>query len=247
MEWFYPFSLFGRTLVDVLSSALKKQWRVREMLKQSYECAVTSIPIILFSLSVVSVVSVLEFSWHMKLVMKQDALVPAFSMVLILREVAPVVVAMLLTSRVGASIAAELGFMRITDQLDQLKLLGVSEIEYLIIPRWIGSLVATLTLTLLALGITVVVSCFGGAPWMGYQPYEYFNSLFVFARPVDLMGCIVKAICFGTIIPFVAASCGLRCNSGSAGVGKAATQSVVRSTVLIIISDFIINSLIWMK
>lgn len=222
------------------------KFRRQEILKQVYEYAVLSVPIIAFSLSIVSLMSVLEFSWHMKVVLKHDSLVPGFSMVLMVREVAPVVTSMLLASRIGASIAAELGVMKITEQLDQLKLLSISKLEFLFIPRWCGCVVATLSLTLISLVTAIVVSCLLGSSWMGYQPLEFFNSLFLFTRGQDLMGSLVKAAIFGTVIPLVAFFYGLRTARGSYGVGQAATRSVVMGSLLIIMMDFLLNALFFM-
>lgn len=241
-----PLKLLGMASSRLVSSSLQRTLRGREIIQQIYECAVLSGPVVIFALSIVSLMSVLEFSWHMKVVLKQDALVPGFSMVLTLREVAPVVVAMLLAARVGASIAAEIGVMKVTEQLDQLKLLAVSEVDYLLVPRWIGCIVASFGLTLISLLVAGAVTCLIGAQWMGYQAGEFFNSLFIFIRAHDLGGCLVKALCFGTLIPFVSASYGLRCAQGSQGVGQASTQAVARSTLMIIILDLFINSLWWM-
>jgi phospholipid/cholesterol/gamma-HCH transport system permease protein len=220
--------------------------RSNEIVKQVFECGVMSLPIIGFSLSIVSLMSVLEFSWHMKVVLKHDSLVPAFSMVLMVREVAPVVTSMLLASRLGASIAAELGVMKITDQLDQLRLLSVSRFDFLFVPRWFGCLIAAVTLTLVSLATSVCVSTVLGAKTMGYQSFEFFNSLFLFTRGYDLLGSLLKAACFGTLIPLVAFFYGIRTEKGSYGVGDAATRSVVLSSLLIIITDFLINSFFWM-
>jgi len=242
----YPTGLFWASFVGLLKSLAKASLRGKEITKQIYECAVMSLPVIAFSLGIVSLMSVLEFSWHMKVVLKQDALVPGFSLILTIREVAPVVTAMLLASRVGASISAEMGVMKITEQLDQLKLLAVSEVDYLLIPRWIGCIVANVTLTLISIAIAGIVTVFIAARWMGYQPAEFYNSLLLFTTGHDLEGALLKALCFGTLIPFVSASYGLRCAQGSQGVGDAATQAVARSSLLIIISDLLINSIWWM-
>lgn len=245
-EWKFPMVLFYQSFVALIRGLASGKVRVKEVVRQTYESSVLSVPIILFSMGVVSLMSVLEFSWHMKMVLRQDALVPGFSMVLMIREVAPVVTAMLLASRVGASIAAELGVMRITDQLEQLKLLAVSEIDFLLIPRWIACLVATMTSCLIALATFVVVSTLIGSRGMGYQAREFFNVLFIFTRGHDLFGSLLKTIIFGTVIPFVSSGYGLKCLGGSREVGKAATRAVVVSSLMIIILDFIINSLFWM-
>lgn len=245
-EVVFPFELLVLSFFRLIRGVLNTELRSREICLQIFECAIMSTPIILFCLSIVSLMSVLEFSWHMKVVLKQDALVPGFSMLLTVREVAPVVTAMLLASRVGASIAAELGAMKITEQLDQLKLLAVSQIDYLLIPRWIGSVVANFSLTLVSLLVSGLVTCLIGSHWMGYQVGEFFNSFLIFTKAHDLVGCLIKTVVFGTIIPFLSASYGLQCAQGSSGVGNAATQAVARSSLLIIIADLVINSIWWM-
>jgi len=243
--WIQPVTLFYQTATELVRGVLGLSLRGREINRQIYECGVLSLPIIIFSLSIVSLMSVLEFSWHMKIVLNQDALVPGFSMVLMVREVAPVVTAMLITSRVGASIAAEIGVMKITEQLDQLKLLRISEVEFILLPRWIACMVTTTSLNLIALLTAVGVTSLLGSRSMGYQIHEFYNSLFVFTKMHDFWGSVLKSICFGTLIPFISASCGLNCRSGSRAVGQAATQAVVRSSLTIIILDFVINSLWW--
>lgn len=242
-----PIEMFGKSGQSVLSGVFRGKLRGREIIEQLYESAVLSLPVIVFSLAVVSMMSVLEFSWHMKVVLRQDALVPGFSFVLMVREVAPVVTSMLLASRMGASIAAELAFMKVTDQLDQLKLLSVSEIDYLVVPRWLGCLFATVVLTLISLSTSVLVSAGIASRFMGYQPNEFFNSMFVFTKSVDFWGGMGKAFCFGTIIPLVSATKGLSCSGGSRGVGKAATDAVVQSCLWIIIADFILSYFIWTR
>jgi|688.fasta_scaffold75718_3 phospholipid/cholesterol/gamma-HCH transport system permease protein len=242
-----PVEMLLRSVHSILNGLASGKLRIREIVSQMFESAVLSLPVIVFSLTVVSMMSVLEFSWHMKVVLRQDALVPGFSFVLMVREVAPVVTSMLLASRMGASIAAELAFMKITDQLDQLKLLSVSEIDYLVVPRWFGCVFATVVLTLISLATAVIVSAGIASRFMGYQPNEFFNSMFVFTRGLDFWGGIGKALCFGTIIPLVSATKGFNCKGGSRGVGKAATDAVVQSCLWIIIADFILSYFIWTR
>lgn len=239
-----PFKLL---VLSVGQFGLKPKLRGGEILKQCYEGAVLSAPMVLFSISIVSLMGVLEFSWHMMRVMHEDALVPAFSLVLTIRELAPVVTAMLLASRLGAAIAAEIGIMKNSEQLDQLQLLGVSLVDFLILPRWIGCLLASLSLTLLGIVVAVLVSSQLASYGLGYQAQEFYNALFVLARGRDLAGALVKAVLFGTTIPFVAAASGLACKSGSRGIGQAATQAVVKSSLWIIILDFLVNSLLWIS
>jgi phospholipid/cholesterol/gamma-HCH transport system permease protein len=237
---------FGVTVARELARQIVSvRFRFRQTLDQVYSVAVLSLPVVAFSLTFISLMLILEFSFHMKMVLQQDTLVPAFSTLLMIRELGPVVTCLLLTSRVGAAIGAELGSMKTTEQIDALQLLSIDPIEYLVVPRWIACLVACVSLSIIA----VAIACLGGA-WiasvkLGYEPGEFFNTMFVFARFRDGTACLIKAMVFGTILPLVASFHGLRCKRGSEGVGNAATASVVQGSILIIIADFVVTYLLY--
>ena len=133
--------LFCETFVGIVGQALQFRLRFREIISQTHAIAVESLSIIVVSIVFISLMLVLEFSYHMKLVLRHDSLVPAFSTVLMLRELGPVMACLILGSRVGAGIAAEVGTMRVTDQIDALKLLSIDPIEYLVVPRFKESIV----------------------------------------------------------------------------------------------------------
>ena len=118
-----------------------------------YTFAVQSVPVLALSISFLALILVVEFAFHMKLVLKQQSLVPAFSTQLLFRELGPVVTCLLLGSRIGASMAAEIATMKGTDQLDALRSFGVDPIRYLILPRSLGCLFSTVTLTWIAMAV----------------------------------------------------------------------------------------------
>lgn len=215
--------------------------RFHETFDQFFKMGVESLPVILFCMVIVASMSLLEFSYHMKLVLKQDALVPAFSTLLLVKELAPVVTSLLLASRIGAGMAAEIGMMRVSEQIDQLRLLGVSPFEFLILPRVLGAVFACVTLSSVALAFSFLSSALFSGIWMGHSSQEFLHSSLLFTNPKDLLDCVVKPLIFGFIIGGVACFQGLRCDLGSRGVGEAATHAVVRSSLLIIILDFVIT------
>ena len=230
---------------ELLLSVVLFRFRWTQTLDQVYAVGVQSLPVVAFSVTFVSLMLILEFSFHMRMVLQQDSLVPAFSTLLMIRELGPVVTCLLLTSRVGAGIGAELGAMKTSDQIDALQLLSVDPVEFLVVPRWVASVVACVCLSIIA----VAIACVGGA-WiasvkLGYEPSEFFNTMFVFARFKDGAACLVKAAVFGTILPLVASYHGLRCEPGSEGVGNAATAAVVQGSILIIIADFVVTYLFY--
>jgi phospholipid/cholesterol/gamma-HCH transport system permease protein len=223
----------------------KFKFRKHETIEQMYVLGVQSVPIIVVSLGFVGLMMILELAFHMRLVLNHDALVPSFSAVLMVRELGPVITCLLLTSRIGAGIAAEIGSMKLTEQLDALRILSIDPIDYLVIPRWIGSVFASITLTV----VSIAVALWGGAllatQKLGTSPGEYFNTVFFFVKFPDVMRCLVKAAVFGTLIPVIAAYQGFNCRGGSAAVGEAATQAVVRTSLCIIVADFLLTYLFY--
>ncbi len=209
-----------------------------------YTFAVQSVPVLALAISFLALILVVEFAFHMKLVLKQQSLVPAFSTQLLFRELGPVVTCLLLGSRIGASLAAEIATMKGTDQLDALKSFGVDPMKYLVIPRSLGCVFSTLTLTWLAMTVACAISWLVASWSIGYSPGEYGNSMFAFTHWSDFRGASVKAIVFGVLIALLASRSGLQSRFGSRGVGEAATEAVVRSSVSIIVSDFFLTYLL---
>ncbi len=159
---------------------------------------------------------------------------------LIVSDFGPTLTAMMLATRVGAGIAAELGSMKVTEQIDALRMSGVLPIDYLIVPRFVACVVMTLVLTIAgslvmfaAGGLTATVS-------FGVNPQTFFDLGAV--RPRHLIMLAVKAGAYGAAIPVVAGFCGLRARGSSEGVGWATTAAVIGSSFSVIILDFVISA-----
>jgi phospholipid/cholesterol/gamma-HCH transport system permease protein len=210
-----------------------------------YGLGVQSVPVVVFSLTFLSFMLVAELSFHMKLILQQDSLVPGFTSVLLARELGPVVTCLLLTSRIGAGIAAEVGSMAVTDQIDALRLLSVDPVEYLLVPRWAGCLFASVTLSIVALAVALVGSAAVSSLALGWNMAEFFHTMFIFTRFGDFLCCVAKAAVFGTVLPMVAMANGLACRGGSQGVGEAATGAVVQGSIAIILADFVMTYLFY--
>src|SRR5258707_393891 len=116
-----------------LKAAITPPVRIKDTLQQLEFVAWQSLPVILFCVSFAAIVTIMESSFHMKLVVQNDALVPGFAALLILRELGVVVSSLLLTSRVGAGLAAEVGSMQVTEQIDALRMLGIDPIRFLVV------------------------------------------------------------------------------------------------------------------
>jgi phospholipid/cholesterol/gamma-HCH transport system permease protein len=231
----------GQVFWSAVWQIARGRFRFRVVLDQVFRMAVQGLPVIVTALIFISLMLVVEFSFHMRLVIREDSLVPAFSTVLMIRELGPVVTCMLLASRVGAAISAEIGTMVLTDQVDALKLLNIDPIEFLAVPRLIGCLIASVCLSVVAVGVAVLAGAYLAAERMHYMPSQFLNTMFAFTHWNDLTACVIKGAVFGMIIPIVASRRGFQCEPGAEGVGNAATAAVVDSFILIIMADFLLT------
>lgn len=218
-----------------------RPFRFKELFQQLYFIGNESLLIIVFCVCFAAMVTILESSFHMKLVIQNDSMVPGFSALLILRELGAVVTALLLTSRVGAGIAAEVGSMQITEQIDALKMLGIDPINYLVIPRLIASIIATALLVIIADVTCIYAATVISESYLGYPMGVFLSSMRRFVHFNDLTFSVIKGACFGAVIPLVSCYFGFKCSTGADGVGKATTNSVVVASIGIIVLDFILS------
>ncbi len=237
--------LFATTLRTLIWQMTSFRFRWQETVEQCYQMAVRSLPVVAFSLAFVGLMQTLEFSYHMKVLIRQDSLVPAFSTLLMLREMGPVVGCLLLCSRVGSAIAAEIATMKITEQLDALNIFSIDSIDYLVIPRLIGCVFAAVSLSILSVSVALTFGAFIASYQLHYPMGQYFNSMFVFVRGADLGICLVKATAFGTVIPIIASFQGFHSKPGAQGVGEATTKAVVQGSMLIVILDFFLTYVLY--
>jgi phospholipid/cholesterol/gamma-HCH transport system permease protein len=232
-----------RVAVDTFQSIFRGRFSNREVIHQIYEFGIGSFGIIALCVTFVGIIMILEYSYHMKLVIQNDSLIPSFAMVMLARELAPAVTALLLTSKMGASISAELAAMKTTEQLDAYRLLGLSPIDLFVSPRVIASATATGLLTFIGLFLAVVGGLFSATTVLGFSVSSYFQSLFLYVGIMDFVLCLSKAICFGASIPIISATLGFRCGFGAEGVGLSTTDAVVANSIWIIILDFLLTFL----
>jgi phospholipid/cholesterol/gamma-HCH transport system permease protein len=200
-----------------------------------------SLVIIVFCVSFAAVVTILESSYHMKMVIQNDSMVPGFAALLILRELGAVVTALLLTSRIGAGYASEVGTMQITEQIDALKMLGIEPMNFIVAPRFLACIVGGMMLTVIA-NMTCIFSAMAvSQSYLGYTPTMFLTSMSRFVQFRDIFFATAKGACFGAVIPLVACYFGFRCQEGAEGVGRATTNTVVVASISIIVIDFILS------
>ncbi|HSX25389.1 MAG TPA: ABC transporter permease [Chlamydiales bacterium] len=156
-------------------------------------------------------------------------------------ELGPVLTALMVTGRVGSSMCAELGTMKVTEQIDALKSMAINPNSYLIAPRFFAGIVMMPLLTL----FSTMMGIFGGYLIAVYlfhlSPTTYFNPMQAHINLFDVASGVIKAFVFGVLLVTVCCYKGMKTTGGAAGVGRATTQSVVTSYILIIVADFLLT------
>lgn len=216
-------------------------FRRKEFFQQLYFVANRSLFIIVFCVCFAAVVTILESSFHMKMVIQNDSMVPGFAAVLILRELGAVVTALLLTSRVGAGYASEVGSMQVTEQVDALKMLGIDPVRYLVVPRFLACVLGGALLTIIANIVCIFAAILVSQIYLGFTLSMFLTSMNRFVSFQDIVFATIKGAVFGAVIPLVACYFGFRCEQGAEGVGKATTNTVVVASIAIVVIDFILS------
>ena len=228
-------------ILQTLFGCLTPPYRIKDIIKQSEFVTWGSVVIVVFCVCAAAMVTILEASFHMKIVIKDDSMVPGFAAILILRELGAIVTALLVTSRVGAGIAAEVSSMQVTEQIDALKMLGIDPIRFIVVPRFIACTFGVAILSLIANVVCIYAAMWVSEIYLGFTSGLFLTGMVTFVKFRDLIFAGIKGAAFGSVIPIISCFFGFRCKAGAEGVGLATTNSVVASSVTIIIIDFILS------
>ena len=162
----------------------------------------------------------------------------------LVRELGPVLAALMVAGRMGSGMASELGSMKVTEQVNAMRALGTDPVKKLVVPR----ILATVTMQPL---LTIVTNCLGitGGLFVAVfllqiSPNLYLNSAWDALNYEDILGGLIKPVVFGAILATVSCHCGMRTTGGTRGVGRSTTQAVVVSSILILVSDFFLTRII---
>jgi len=224
-----------------LGNVIIPPFRFKDTLRQIYFVANQSLFIIIFCVCFAAAVTIIEASYHMKIVIQNDSMVPGFAALLILRELGAVVTCLLLTSRVGAGMAAEVASMKITEQIEAYQMLGMNPIRYLVVPRFIACAIGGLTLSIIANVVCLYSAMLVSTLKLGHTPGSFMAAVSAFVGFKDLVFAGIKGLSFGAVIPLFSCYYGFKCTEGAEGVGLATTNSVVATSVAILMIDFVLS------
>lgn len=231
-----------RLLATTFRRALNPgNWRGPETIDQIVKIGIGSVPIIAISTAFAGLVVTNEIAWHMDHALHTISMIPGFTGQFILRELGIAIPALLIVAKVGAAITAEVGSMKVTEQIDALRMLRVDPVDYLVLPRWLASIFSSACLVLISSGVTLACAILIAVTKYNFGFGEYVNALRHFVGVKDLFCAITKGVVFGAVIPIISCTYGFRCRGGAEGVGSATTNSVVTSTIAVILLDFILT------
>lgn len=229
----------------VHASALLLALRMRRavFVRQAYEVGYRSVSFLAITMGFIGMIMVLQSGYQAaRLIGDYSLLGPAFIQLLV-REFAPTIGAMMLATRVGAGIAAELGSMAVTEQLDALRLTGTDPVEELVVPRLAACAVMVPALIVLAGAFSELAGLLT-ARLVFEVPYAVFCDLRLLTYGDVIVGAAKSAV-FGLVIPLVSAHAGLGAQRGSEGVGLATTRAVINTSMSIIFLDFVLNVVLY--
>lgn len=233
----------GRVVIftgSALGHCVRPPFYLRNIGRQMVEIGYYSLPVVgltaIFAGMVLALQSYTGFARF-----SAEGAIANLVVVAITRELGPVLAGLMVAGRIGASMAAEIGTMRVTEQIDALTTLSTNPVKYMVAPR----LIAGVTMLPVLVLIADIIGVFGGylvaVYKLGFNPANYLQSTWDFVEPMDVISGLVKASVFGFIITLMGCYHGYSSRGGAQGVGAATTNAVVSASILILCFDYILT------
>jgi phospholipid/cholesterol/gamma-HCH transport system permease protein len=231
-------------LSQTLRWTLSRPFYLKNLLKQMEQIGVNSVPVVLTTAISTGMVLALQSYTGFKR-FGAESLIGAVVSLSMTRELGPVLTGLMVAGRAGAAMAAELGTMKVTEQIDALETLATNPMKYLVVPRFVASTVMMFFLTVLGMMIGVAGGYFVGVKVLGTNPVTYINQSIDNTEVTDIWYGLIKALVFGAVVGLIGCYKGFHTEGGAEGVGKATTGAVVVSCMLILILDYFLSALLW--
>jgi phospholipid/cholesterol/gamma-HCH transport system permease protein len=232
----------GRALVHGVSGPYYPRMILRQMVDIGYY----SLPVVgltaIFTGMVLALQSHTGFSRF-----EAESAVATIVVLSMTRELGPVLAGLMVAGRVGASMAAELGTMRVTEQIDALTTLSTDPFKYLVWPRLLAGFLMLPLLVLVADIIGVFGGYIVGIYKLGFSPYDYLNRTFEFLETQDVVSGLVKAAVFGFLVALMGCYQGYHSAGGAQGVGAATTKAVVSASILILTANYVVTEIFFSR
>ncbi len=241
IEWLEILGEIWLNFCYSLKSLIRGNLDRQKFFEQASRFGVDSLPISLLMVSITGMIIAVQVSFEMT---KQGAgdYVGMLVAVAIIRELGPVMGGFAVISLVGSSMSAEIATMKVTEQVDAMKVLGVSPVDYLIAPRVFAGFFIMPFVVILASFMGIVGGMFMSSLIAELNMITYINSVWQGLTVKDIVACIVKGFIFGGIISLVSTSMGYRTTGGAIDVGNATTNAVVWAFIIILLANFFVSS-----
>jgi phospholipid/cholesterol/gamma-HCH transport system permease protein len=241
--FFLELGRFFEILWRVLVWTPRPPYDVRELLRQMAKVGVESLPVVVLTSLFTGAVMALQMFATLRR-MNAEGFVGTLVALAMVRELAPVISSLLIAGRCGSAMGAELGTMRVTEQIDALEVLATDPVHYLMVPRvW-----ATVVMLPLLIVVSDAVGIAGGylvsVNYFGANPVSYMENTFRYMDYDDVTSGLIKAAVFGLIVSVIGCQKGYYTRGGAEGVGRATTHAVVLASIAILIVDFFLTKIL---
>jgi phospholipid/cholesterol/gamma-HCH transport system permease protein len=234
------FSMLWQTIVWTF----RRPFEGVEWMRQMVRLGVDSIPVVVLTSLFTGAVLALQTYNGFRRVHAENFVGSVVSLAM-LRELAPVLVALMVTGRVGSSMAAEIGTMRVTEQLDALKALATDPVQYLFVPRVVAGVIMLPLLTILGDALGIYGGYLVAVKLMEANPVIYQQNTYQFLSMNDLWSGVIKSGFFGLILTLTGCVRGYFTSGGAEGVGRSTTAAVVEASLIILLADFFLTKLLF--
>ena len=237
--------LGGLTLFlgKVFRTSVRTRGNIRPIFEQIAYVSYRSISTVAFSGLFVGAILVLQFN----LILAQydaQSLLGGLNTSAVIRQVGPLLISFLLAGKIGAYTAAELGTMRVTEQIDAIECLGTNPIQYLVLPRFIGIVVSSLILLVIGLIISVAGAMLVASLLCGVNMLEFASSIPRFITTWTIVSSVIQSLIYGAIVGGVACYNGYNATGGARGVGRAVTLAAIYTNFFIVIANFLSSEIL---
>ncbi|REJ68264.1 MAG: ABC transporter permease [Planctomycetota bacterium] len=243
LEWVAVVGEITIFSLRTMSWMLTRRPRRETLMPNFYQVGVLSLPVVALTGTFIGMVLAVQSYAQFRGLGFESRLGTMINLALV-RELGPVLAATMLAGRVGSAIAAELGTMRVTEQIDALSSMGANPLQYLVVPRFLACLLLIPALTIMADFMGVVGGAFYSIFVLDIDSFHYWDNSQRFVGVYDLFTGIFKSFFFGATIALISCHRGFHCDPGAEGVGRAATAAFVHSFVIILILDFFLGVLL---
>ena len=234
---------FG-ALWSTMKWTFRRPFDFREWLRQMVRVGVDSIPVVFLTSMFTGMVLALQTYIGFQRVHAEQFVASVVALAM-LRELSPVLVGLMVTGRVGSSMAAEIGTMKVTEQIDALKALATEPVQYLFVPRVIAGTVMLPFLVIIGDALGILGGYLVAVKLMRVNPVQYQQNTYQFLQLNDVWSGLIKAAVFGLILTLTGCVRGYHTTGGAEGVGRSTTNAVVSASLIILLTDFFLTKVLF--